>query len=963
MAQQEEILLLTLKLQQDSKNAKTITELTKANKALAKVIKDAPKEGTEEYKKLEKQLNAAKKQYSENRTEINKFNKELKTGQKEIAVKNSSLKGLSATLKKLETEYKLLTKEERKSANGRELQRKIKATRTELLKAEKGLGDYRRAVGSYTRAVVGLNGTMGTFAVSVGAARNALFGMASGFKAAGTGAKLLLASLGPISIAITVMVAALSKFQSIIDKVQALVAGFGAAMDVFVERIGRAAFAFDKLLTLDFDGFAAEFKAAFAGIGDEIVNDIAVASELERALQRLRRDRATNLVADARLEVAISDARRRSQELETSDRLAALGAINEAIDLTSQKFEAQIGISQRGVDILRQQVELSDETTLIAEEEKLAQAESELIKLTAQRDDAIRGLIRRKNTLSKVNTKESDQLEELQKRQAELTKQIKLQLLAGEDSAKNIIEFAAVTAKLLDVEEKFKELTEQQTKDIILQANSIALFNKQLGELNDKLDKTNSESQEYKDIQREILQLEAKRAVALGDVSKQIEVLNEQQRKNIQQLEDAETEQRLREQAQANIEALNIETEKGAQQRVAIEKKLQQDIRQVRANRVQDEIDNIDVENKNIDSQLADQLELYADNDTKKEELLIQAQNERDLLRKRESELEAELLNISVENYKESEKEKTDATKAEEAKRQAARELAVETSLEATSKIVELFSVIQEQQTEKQLAEIDTREEALLYEAELTGKTEEQKQEIRDKFQLEREELEKRAANERKAIALAEAAIDIASAVIKSLPNAPLAAAAAALGAIQLGIIAATNFANGGLVQPVELESGKIVNTPNIPTMSNGDNILSTVRVGEVVLNEKHQDALGGPATFAAIGVPGFSRGGRVDFTGVQKASPFANGGMVTRFNSSKKAQAFATGGIAQVEAAPATDEFLKNVNEEFIQQLGKAVFEGVFMGSKQGLENADIKGQLDRENEREQRRTSNAAV
>lgn len=654
----EEILILTLKLQQDSKNAKTINELTKANKELAKVIKNAPKEGTEEYKKLKKTLDAAKKQYSENQAEIKKFNKELRTGQKEAKVQADSLKGLSASLKNTEKEYRALTKAERNAAKGKELQRKIKQTRSELLKAEKGIGDFRRQVGNYTRTVVGLSGSLGGLAVSVGTLKNGLFALGSGFKSASSGAKLLLASLGPVSIVIIAITAALSKFQSVIDRVQSVLAGLGAGLSVIGERIGRAAFAFEKLIAFDFEGFAKDVQAAFSGIGDEILNDINVATELEQTLQRLRRERAANLVADARLEVQIANARRRSQELEKTDRLSALSAINEAIDLTNQKFEAQIGLTERGVNALREQVNLSDETTTIEDVEKLAQAERELILLTAQRDDAIRGLTRRKNTLSKVNKKEISELDQLQKRQGELTKLIKEQLLAGEDASANLREFSEVTAKLLKVEKEFKSLTEEQEKVIALQSNSIAFFNKQIADLNEELQNTNVTSKKYKEIQEQILQLEAKRSVAIGDVSKQLEVLNEQQKKNIEQLEDAETEQRLREQAQQAIEALNITTEEGAKQRIKIEENLEASIRQVRTNRIKDQINDLKKEKDDVDSELADQLRIYSDNETKKEELLIQAQNERDSIRKRELELEAELLNISVENYKKSEKTK-----------------------------------------------------------------------------------------------------------------------------------------------------------------------------------------------------------------------------------------------------------------------------------------------------------------
>jgi hypothetical protein len=45
---------------------------------------------------------------------------------------------------------------------------------------------------------------------------------------------------------------------------------------------------------------------------------------------------------------------------------------------------------------------------------------------------------------------------------------------------------------------------------------------------------------------------------------------------------------------------------------------------------------------------------------------------------------------------------------------------------------------------------------------------------------------------------------------------------------------------------------------------SNGDNILATVKTGEVILNERQQAMLGGDATFRRMGVPGFASGGIV---------------------------------------------------------------------------------------------------
>ena len=143
---------------------------------------------------------------------------------------------------------------------------------------------------------------------------------------------------------------------------------------------------------------------------------------------------------------------------------------------------------------------------------------------------------------------------------------------------------------------------------------------------------------------------------------------------------------------------------------------------------------------------------------------------------------------------------------------------------------------------------------------------------------------EKQAFEENKKIQKAQAGVNLAEqlsnlAVIAFAPNpmniATLGAAGAVMYAIQAAIavanygmnvskINAAQFATGGKVIP--LDNGKIVANQNIPSQANGDNILATVRRGEVILNERQQRALGGDQTFRAIGVPGFGSGG---FTGL----------------------------------------------------------------------------------------------
>lgn len=123
------------------------------------------------------------------------------------------------------------------------------------------------------------------------------------------------------------------------------------------------------------------------------------------------------------------------------------------------------------------------------------------------------------------------------------------------------------------------------------------------------------------------------------------------------------------------------------------------------------------------------------------------------------------------------------------------------------------------------------------------------------------------------------------------------------------------NFAKGGLVDPViegfsggGLSGTRIMGYHGRPiTRANGDNRLATVKVGEVILNERQQSALGGSRTFKAIGVPGFAGGGfirrdvaaRVDQASLSRVSPeissmrreFSNLKIYTRLTDINKAQ------------------------------------------------------------------------
>lgn len=133
-----------------------------------------------------------------------------------------------------------------------------------------------------------------------------------------------------------------------------------------------------------------------------------------------------------------------------------------------------------------------------------------------------------------------------------------------------------------------------------------------------------------------------------------------------------------------------------------------------------------------------------------------------------------------------------------------------------------------------------------------------------------------------KVIATGKAIIDTYSAAtaalgfVNPIVGGIFAALAILTGLSNIAKINGVQFADGGLVPGYAvggLSGTRIESRHGRPiTRSNGDNRLATVRVGEVILNEEQQAALGGSRTFRSIGVPGFAGGGSTDIPSLATA-------------------------------------------------------------------------------------------
>lgn len=232
----------------------------------------------------------------------------------------------------------------------------------------------------------------------------------------------------------------------------------------------------------------------------------------------------------------------------------------------------------------------------------------------------------------------------------------------------------------------------------------------------------------------------------------------------------------------------------------------------------------------------------------------------------------------------ESERAYTELVQGESERRKGIRFDEINNALDATAQITSTIDGFQRAAVEAEINALNEQAEVRQQniaglEDQLKGATGVQKQQLEarlkieqdalKKIEAERAKVEKEEAKRQKAFAIIQAIINTAQSVSKTLATLgipagiPAAALAAALGAAQIAVIAAQPAAKGGLMGGVpEQKDGLVVMAPNIAEMQNGDNVLATLRRGEVVLNKRQQAALGGAPTFRAIQVPGFAEGG-----------------------------------------------------------------------------------------------------
>ncbi len=277
---------------------------------------------------------------------------------------------------------------------------------------------------------------------------------------ASTGIGLLVLALGSLITYFT-------QSQKGADKLKVAFAAIGTTISVLVDRLSTFGGGLLKILSGDFSEGVDMLKDSFKGLGEEIRNEAAAATELERANQRLQ-DREIAMIktrAEARRDIEAAKLASADQTKTIQERGEAL---ERAIELEKKVANEEIAIAKERARIITEQNALGE--SMREDLEAQAEAEARVIQLEAERDVKLKELV---GVLSGYKNATQGLTEE--------------ELAAAEAAKKFNDELAARNAKLAE-EAAALEVKLAEEYDAILQASQDA----QIQELNAVEDKYNT---------------------------------------------------------------------------------------------------------------------------------------------------------------------------------------------------------------------------------------------------------------------------------------------------------------------------------------------------------------------------------------------------------------------------------------------------------------------------------------
>lgn len=412
MAEKE--IILNVKVQTNTEAAiKQIMELNtqiEREKNLQKEYNQWLKEGTVSWEEYNREMELSKQHVTEYSTKIRALRKEIQNNIKVESDLRGSLVQLRAALSNLTAEYDNLSKAERDSAKGKELQEKINAVTKELKGAEEATGRFNRNVGNYENAIKNVFGN-NQLVAGIQAVRNGVIGVSKAFD---------LLKSHPVIAVISVITALFLKLANSAKnneeqyvKLQQVLAPLKMAMDGItrvVESIVDVFLSAAQAVT----GLVGAFLD-FIGVGDSINQNSKDYIELEKQKLDLANKERSDLVENAKLSMEASDLRAKSAQKDKYSAEERIQFLNEAIDKEKAMADNELEQAKQRLEIAKKEAERTKNSKEVNDE--LAQAEANLYNVQKEYNTKTRELYsQRSEAQTKLNQEEEQRLQLVQER-------------------------------------------------------------------------------------------------------------------------------------------------------------------------------------------------------------------------------------------------------------------------------------------------------------------------------------------------------------------------------------------------------------------------------------------------------------------------------------------------------------------------------------------------------------------
>lgn len=418
-------------IEQISKYMQEIDRLKRNEKALETQMKGGLI-SREQYNQRLAEGKIAQKEYSD---AIRQANKEIINSRKSEQEMEGSLISLRAQLSNLTKEYDSLSRAQRESAKGKELEESIREIQTELKEAENATGRFQREVGSYERAIESAVRKNIPFISTIKKMTEMNGGLSASLKAAGTaamnfGKQLLVLLANPIVATIAAIVGAFVALKAVMSSLSNVaksneeqsskLSQAMAPISVIGDKTTRS---LEKLADV-YIKISGAVTGAIAKLSDwlGITENLAEESEKyakheERKLKLAIESRNVN-EENARSDAKISELRAKANEKDTYTAEERLSFIRDAQKEEEAIYERNRKIAEERLYLLEEEGERTKNSAEM--NDKISKARIDLINIDTQYNNSMRELNRQESRFINEAKQAADAASKLEKEMRKL---------------------------------------------------------------------------------------------------------------------------------------------------------------------------------------------------------------------------------------------------------------------------------------------------------------------------------------------------------------------------------------------------------------------------------------------------------------------------------------------------------------------------------------------------------------